>query len=241
MPIRPCRFRWRRSSPTPPGFQKRYVPNVEEVSVAKLEGEGRKLCADAGKRRARPRPRRRACGRHLLVRAYARGSRRAHPRASSPTAPSIARSRSSKAARSPSSAAARRRSTWRSCFTKRAPRCASSRARPHIEYNKVPDAADETLIGRNPAPRLRHSAAAGGRCSALQAPLLFHRLPQSLKRRAIDSHMHPAAGWFMRDKVEGVIPMSLGCTLAKAEQTGGQRRAHRSRAVRARRHSRSIT
>ena len=88
---------------------------------------------------------------------------------------------------------------------------------PHIEYNKVPDAADETLIGR-----IQRPASGIGRgwrsLFCAEAPLLFHRLPQSLKRRAIDSHMHPAAGWFMREKVEGVISMSLGRTLAKAEQ-----------------------
>ena len=92
---------------------------------------------------------------------------------------------------------------------------------PQIEYNKVPDAADETLIGR-----IQRPASGIGRgwrsLFCAEAPLLFHRLPQALKRRAIDSHMHPAAGWFMRDKVEGVIPMSLGRTLAKAEQADGR-------------------
>lgn len=92
---------------------------------------------------------------------------------------------------------------------------------PNIEYNKIPDAADETLIGR-----IQRPASGIGRgwrsLFCAEAPLLFHRLPQSLKRRAIDSHMHPAAGWFMREKVDGVIPMSLGRTLAKAEQTDGR-------------------
>jgi thioredoxin reductase len=92
---------------------------------------------------------------------------------------------------------------------------------PHIEYNKIPDAADETLIGR-----IQRPASGIGRgwrsLFCAEVPLLFHRLPQSLKRRAIDSHMHPAAGWFMREKVDGVIPMSLGRTLAKAEQADGR-------------------
>lgn len=92
---------------------------------------------------------------------------------------------------------------------------------PRIEYNKIPDAADETLIGRT----LRPASGIGRGWRSLfcaEAPLLFHRLPASLKRRAIDSHMHPAAGWFMRDKIEGVIPMSLGRAPAKAEETGGR-------------------
>jgi cation diffusion facilitator CzcD-associated flavoprotein CzcO len=86
---------------------------------------------------------------------------------------------------------------------------------PRIEYNKVPDAADETLIGRT----LRPASGIGRGWRSLfcaEAPLLFYRLPQSIKRRAIESHMHPAAGWFMREKVEAQIPMSLGRSIEKA-------------------------
>jgi len=101
-------------------------------------------------------------------------------------------------------------------------------AKPHviarvaqIEYNKVPDAADETLIGRT----LRPASGIGRGWKSLfcaEAPHLFYRLPQALKRRAVDSHMHPAAGWFMREKVEGAIPMSLGCTLAGVKAEAGR-------------------
>ncbi|MBV8979218.1 MAG: NAD(P)/FAD-dependent oxidoreductase [Alphaproteobacteria bacterium] len=101
-------------------------------------------------------------------------------------------------------------------------------AKPHIvaraagiEYNKVPDASDESLLGR-----IQRPASGIGRgwrsLFCAEAPLLFYRLPQALKRRAIDSHMHPAAGWFMREKVEGVIPMSLGCTVAGAKAENGR-------------------
>jgi cation diffusion facilitator CzcD-associated flavoprotein CzcO len=92
---------------------------------------------------------------------------------------------------------------------------------PAVEYNKVPDAADGTLIGRT----LRPASGIGRGWRSLfcaEAPLLFYRLPAPLKRRAIDSHMHPAAGWFMKEKVEGVIPMSLGRGLAKAEARDGR-------------------
>ena len=73
-----------------------------------------------------------------------------------------------------------------------------------------------------PCARRRASAAAGARCSAPKRRLLFYRLPEGLKRRAIASHMHPAAGWFMREKVEGVIPMSLGRTLSNAQEKNGR-------------------
>src|SRR5581483_7078111 len=55
-----------------------------------------------------------------------------------------------------------------------------------------------------------------------KAPQLFYRLPQALRGRAIRSHMHPAAGWFMREKVDGVIPMTLGRQVAQAEVSAGR-------------------
>jgi hypothetical protein len=54
--------------------------------------------------------------------------------------------------------------------------------------------------------------------------LLFYRLPQAIRRRAIESHMHPAAGWFMREKVEGVVPTTLGRSISNAWDHEG--RAH---------------
>jgi thioredoxin reductase len=92
---------------------------------------------------------------------------------------------------------------------------------PEIEYNKVPDAADETLIGRT----LRPASGIGRGWRSLfcaEAPLLFYHLPDGLRQRAVASHMHPAAGWFMREKVEGVIPMSLGRTLENAQEKKGR-------------------
>jgi len=80
---------------------------------------------------------------------------------------------------------------------------------PKLEFNRVPDPADESLIRRIQAP-----ASGIGRgwrsyfCA--HAPLLFHRLPRHLKDRAIASHMHPAGGFFMREKIEGVVPAALG-------------------------------
>jgi hypothetical protein len=42
-------------------------------------------------------------------------------------------------------------------------------------------------------------------------------MPKQMKERAIRSHMHPAAGWFMREQVEGRIPMTLGHTPVHAQ------------------------
>ncbi len=86
----------------------------------------------------------------------------------------------------------------------------------HVAYNSAPDTNRETLLFR-----LQNPPSTIGRgwrsyfCA--QAPLLFYRLPAHLKARAIASHLHPSAGWFMREQVEGHIAMSLGCSIAKAE------------------------
>jgi thioredoxin reductase len=87
---------------------------------------------------------------------------------------------------------------------------------PALEFNSVPE-----IEGRSLLQRLQEPPSGIGRgwssyfCA--RAPLLFYRLPEHLKARAIRSHMQPAAGWFMRDKVEGHIAMTLGRALAGAE------------------------
>jgi len=93
--------------------------------------------------------------------------------------------------------------------------------RAFLDYNNTPDPDAETLIRRTLAP-----ASGIGRgwkswfCAG--APLLFHRLPRHVKARAISSHMHPAGGWFMREKVEGVVPQTLSSTVQSAAMTKGR-------------------
>lgn len=90
-----------------------------------------------------------------------------------------------------------------------------------LAYNSTPDPDRETLLFR-----LQNPPSTIGRgwrsyfCA--EAPLLFYRLPKHLKERAIASHMHPAAGWFMREEVEGRIATSLGRSVAKAETKDGR-------------------
>jgi cation diffusion facilitator CzcD-associated flavoprotein CzcO len=92
---------------------------------------------------------------------------------------------------------------------------------PFIEYNSVPDPDAETLFHR-----IRRPASGIGRgwssyfCA--NAPVLFYRLPEPLRRRGIQSHMHPAAGWFMREKIEGRIETLLEREIAGAEEKGSR-------------------
>ena len=90
-----------------------------------------------------------------------------------------------------------------------------------ISYNSAPDPHRASLLFRlqNPPSTIGRG---WGSYFCAEAPLLFYRLPKHLKERAIASHLHPAAGWFMREQVEGHIAMSLGRTVAKAEAKGGR-------------------
>jgi cation diffusion facilitator CzcD-associated flavoprotein CzcO len=88
--------------------------------------------------------------------------------------------------------------------------------RPQLSYTSNPDPSDAKLATwlKNPSTTIGRG---WGSFICAETPLLFYRLPRHLKDRAIVSHMHPAAGWFMREQVEGRLPVSLGRKLAKAQ------------------------
>ncbi|HTV73144.1 MAG TPA: NAD(P)-binding domain-containing protein [Candidatus Acidoferrales bacterium] len=54
------------------------------------------------------------------------------------------------------------------------------------------------------------------------APLLFYRLPESLRLRIVKTHLGPAGGWFMRDRLIGRVPLMLGSTVERASVTNGR-------------------
>jgi Pyridine nucleotide-disulphide oxidoreductase len=51
-------------------------------------------------------------------------------------------------------------------------------------------------------------------------PIVFHFLPQKLRFRATERHLGPAPCWFVREAVEGRMPMHVNSTLAKASVAG---------------------
>lgn len=54
------------------------------------------------------------------------------------------------------------------------------------------------------------------------APLLFHKLPERMRFRAVKRHLGPAPGWFVREKVEGRVPMHLSSTIQGASVENGK-------------------
>jgi hypothetical protein len=54
------------------------------------------------------------------------------------------------------------------------------------------------------------------------APLLFHLMPVGLRQEIVRNHLGPAAGWPMKDKVAGHVPVLSGCALANARIIDGR-------------------
>jgi thioredoxin reductase len=56
------------------------------------------------------------------------------------------------------------------------------------------------------------------------APLLFHKMPESFRLRVVRNHLGPAPGWFMTERVVGRFPLHLGTTLESLTEHGGRAR-----------------
>ncbi|MBV9742253.1 MAG: NAD(P)/FAD-dependent oxidoreductase, partial [Acidobacteriia bacterium] len=86
---------------------------------------------------------------------------------------------------------------------------------PMLHFHKPPQA------GRSAFERLRHPSSGigpGWRSRMYtDAPWLFHSLPQALRLAIVRRHLAPAAGWPMKERVVGRMPLWLGCTIRKAE------------------------
>jgi thioredoxin reductase len=54
------------------------------------------------------------------------------------------------------------------------------------------------------------------------APGVFYRLPQDLRLEIVKRTLGPSGGWFIREKVMGKVPLSLGCTIESAQVQGKQ-------------------
>ena len=56
----------------------------------------------------------------------------------------------------------------------------------------------------------------------VDAPLLFRALPQRFRHRVVRRHLGPIPGWFMREKVEGRIPMHMSASIRHVRCEGGK-------------------
>lgn len=89
----------------------------------------------------------------------------------------------------------------------------------HIAFHNAPDADDDSFLNRLKRPST--GIGPGWRSFfCANTPLLFHRMPESLRLRATRMHLGPAPGWFMKDRFEGKIPTLLGHKLVGARSYG---------------------
>jgi thioredoxin reductase len=58
------------------------------------------------------------------------------------------------------------------------------------------------------------------------APMWFHCLPERLRLEAVARSLGPSAGWFVKEKVVGRVPLLLGYTPQRAEVQNGKVRLH---------------
>lgn len=58
------------------------------------------------------------------------------------------------------------------------------------------------------------------------APALFHYFPESVRINLVRKTLGPSAGWFVKDKVMGRVPLVLGHSVEHAEVENGKVRLH---------------
>jgi thioredoxin reductase len=90
---------------------------------------------------------------------------------------------------------------------------------PSIRFHTPPDADGTSLLKQLHKPPT--GIGPGWRSFfCVNMPLMFHRLPEGLRLRATRTHLGPAPGWFMRERIEGRIPSLLGQKLVRAQARG---------------------
>jgi cation diffusion facilitator CzcD-associated flavoprotein CzcO len=62
-----------------------------------------------------------------------------------------------------------------------------------------------------------------------EAPLLIQRLPVTIRHDFVRNHLGPAPGWFVREQVVGPIQFQTGVTLSRAEMRGDRVALHVTR------------
>jgi thioredoxin reductase len=93
--------------------------------------------------------------------------------------------------------------------------------RPSIRFHNPPDGSDASLLKQLHKPPT--GIGPGWRSFfCMNMPLVFHRLPESLRLKVTRRHLGPAPGWFMRERIEGRIPALIGQTLDRAELRDGR-------------------
>lgn len=93
--------------------------------------------------------------------------------------------------------------------------------RDALRFSGAPSSTSRSLWQRIRRPRSGLGPGLRSRF-ATDAPLLIHFLPQALRLEFVRRHLGPAAGWPMREKIEGRVSVSTGCEVASARVSDGR-------------------
>ena len=92
--------------------------------------------------------------------------------------------------------------------------------RPAIQFHDPPN-EPRPLLQRLTAPRSGLGIGWRSRmCTDI--PLVFHAMPGSFRVKVVKRHLGPAPCWFVRDAVDGRLPMHLSTTISSADSVGGK-------------------
>jgi thioredoxin reductase len=93
--------------------------------------------------------------------------------------------------------------------------------RKAISFHVAPDNEEPSILGQLQSPGT--GIGPGWRSFfCVNAPLLFHKLPQKFRHEAARRHLGPAPGWFTREKFEGNVAALAGQHLASAHLVDGR-------------------
>jgi thioredoxin reductase len=106
--------------------------------------------------------------------------------------------------------------------------------RQKIEYNEAP-VVHRSFLARLGAPRSGLGTGWRSRMSS-DLPLVFHALPQRLRLRAVRSHLGPSPCWFVKETIEGRVPVHVGAVIESSDVRDGRVRLALSSDSQGRRH-----
>jgi Pyridine nucleotide-disulphide oxidoreductase len=92
----------------------------------------------------------------------------------------------------------------------------------HLVFHEKGDDSDSRSLWQ----RIRHPQSGLGpgikSCFYSNAPGLFHKLPESVRIRAVRTSLGPSGHWCSKDKVMGRVPLLLGYSVVGSEALGGR-------------------
>jgi cation diffusion facilitator CzcD-associated flavoprotein CzcO len=99
-----------------------------------------------------------------------------------------------------------------------------SGARPLVVTRSDRVRFNSNPAGRSLPRRVRHPVSTIGSSWQLlfcaRLPALYHRLPEQRRLHVVRTVLGPSGGWWLRERFDGLVPVTLGTTITAARATG---------------------